>query len=289
LRRYRLAGTVTIGKDASLTDPHDLLKGLLAGEATESAQALVEMMIGAKVINPKTITGGQFLIAFLNQVLNQNANSFGTVLTVQPQPDLLSRARRESKHSSHISCVFYATWFEHTLNDVLYGLLRRAGMKLKSVRAILRKLDADSKLLLVTDMSGYSLAPEHRKGWDQVCSARNEFLHYKVLDLSEMRQSEERARDALLKIESLVRGLVDFDRHVLIGDFNFRAFSRRIFGSPEAVLDAIREVNEQLRSKKWPIRILLQQGDRELVLYNEDADASVKGPRQADQSLRVES
>src|SRR4051794_32613674 len=83
---------------------------------------IVEGLILEGVIDPKGKTGAELrkeIIAWLEKNIALNPNvSFWTV--TDHTPTILQQARSLLKNESlELSCLFYATWFEHWLNHLI--------------------------------------------------------------------------------------------------------------------------------------------------------------------------
>lgn len=78
------------------------------------------------------------------------------------------------------SAVFYAVFFEHTINHIIDSKLSKDGFKKSTVRELIRSANLEAKLGWVIEIIQLpAIRPSHKKTILSVANKRNAFLHHK--------------------------------------------------------------------------------------------------------------
>jgi len=72
-----------------------------------------------------------------------------------------------------------------------------------------------------------------QRSFGPIADVKNGFLHYKILEVAEMRKSDERARADLVAVDRHVKGLLKYKCEALLGTFSVRTLLRRSLRTPE--------------------------------------------------------
>lgn len=239
--------------------PLESIQLLLSGKSGESLEALVEFMVLTKMFDHTRVTWGQFLVKYMDFVMTTLTGRTSLHVTFHYHNDLLAAAKREVRAKRpQMACVSYATWCEHFLNDMLYGVLTRGGMSPSAVRVIMRRLTPEDKVAVIGDLTKCRMDTVLTRDLKRVNRVRNDYLHYKIHTVPEMNRMTKRAADAVLKAEQLVNGLLDYERKALLGDFNYKKFLRRLLGSAKHLAEAMDEANTILENRGSKYRFFLE-------------------------------
>lgn len=140
----------------------------------------------------------------------------GDVLVLDYTGDLLEGARAyRRKRQPYLSCVLYATWTEHKLNQWVWALANKKFLPVDDIEAMIRETQHRTKVSWLLRILGAPNMPmRHRQAVQQVMERRNAFVHYKW---RQHRPSDQRALEELLKA---------FERTVTY----FRRYEERVFG-----------------------------------------------------------
>jgi len=94
---------------------------------------------------------------------------------------LLDRARKENEAGlPELSCVLYAAWIEHKINDLIITLTYRQGLEKTEAIQIIRKTAIEDRCSWVLRLLGVQpIKSEYIKKMRQIFDERNSFLHYK--------------------------------------------------------------------------------------------------------------
>lgn len=94
--------------------------------------------------------------------------------------DLLSLAQKYKKReSTGLSALFFSTYFEHKINDIVFKLLRNRNKESSTLTRVLR-FSIEDKCTWILDLINVDrIAEEHLKTIKKIYELRNSFLHYK--------------------------------------------------------------------------------------------------------------
>ncbi|CAG0954360.1 hypothetical protein ANRL3_00455 [Anaerolineae bacterium] len=121
---------------------------------------------------------------------------------------LLEQAREFTSAKKYdFACVFFATWFEHWVNDVIMTLSLRHLIEETVVNEIIRETSIKGKFTwLMAVLNAPEIADYHAKTVQVVSEARNSYVHYKYKprSLGDLRMDEQRMSNLLKKAEEAV-------------------------------------------------------------------------------------
>lgn len=146
----------------------------------------------------------------------QQEKGTGNVLVLDYTGDLLQSARKfRRERQPYLSCVLYATWAEHKLNQWIWSLANKKSLPVDDIQAMIRETQHRAKIAWLLRILGAPNVPKrHRLAVQQMMERRNAFVHYKW---RQHRPSDEKAVVELLK---------NFERTVAY----FRQYEERVFG-----------------------------------------------------------
>lgn len=128
---------------------------------------------------------------------------------------LLKKARAEYK-TGHLdlSALFYATYFEHTLNNFITKLIVKHKLDAETKKAILRDSKIRDKCTWILKvLCGRGIAKDHLNTINNISEMRNAFIHYKWISPND--NDRKKYESHLNKAESVVRYLKGYeDRYI---------------------------------------------------------------------------
>lgn len=131
-------------------------------------------------------------------------------LVLDHTQDILRQAKVFYKERNlNFSCIFYATWLEHWINDLIVTQGLRKKLSDKHLKDILQRLNSDSKLSwLISLLDLPEINRKHLKTIRAVFDFRNQFIHYKWKSKDPNDDSDkERLKKVLQEAERTVRYL----------------------------------------------------------------------------------
>lgn len=118
------------------------------------------------------------------------------------------------------SILYYATWFEHWINDLLTSVARRQQMDEAAIGQMIRSTNLEGKFTwLVTAFGLPAIDTALVTDIGAVASIRNSYIHYKFAgqDPDQPPTRQEKLRDAIEKAERAVPILLAYEERHLIG------------------------------------------------------------------------
>jgi hypothetical protein len=93
---------------------------------------------------------------------------------------LLDQAAHFEKLDKQISLVFFATFFEHAINEMILHACNKKPMKEEDILKVIRNVNLDGKFTWLGQLLGFpKINNSHLKTILTVSEARNFYLHYK--------------------------------------------------------------------------------------------------------------
>ena len=94
---------------------------------------------------------------------------------------LLREARKFARLEEHeLSCLFYATWFEHWLNGMINAMGKRKKFTDQEITSIIRDTQFRAKSTWLLHVLGLKpISDMHLRRMQTIVDARNSFVHYK--------------------------------------------------------------------------------------------------------------
>jgi hypothetical protein len=173
------------------------------------AQGLIE----AGTIDPRGKSTDDLhkeVFKYLDELLtNPNVRLFQII---DHTPTLLTEARKYARiEEHHISCLFYAVWFEHWLNNMISTAGRRKGLSQEELIQILREVQFRGKSTWLLRVLGLKpINDAHLKRMQNIIEMRNGFVHYKwkAIDIDDV--SWEKDKEVLIELLSKVEKTVAY-------------------------------------------------------------------------------
>ena len=135
----------------------------------------------------------------------------GLIAAVDHTSTILKQARTYALSNDYeLSCLFYATWFEHWLNHFIYSSLKRMKLTQQEITQIIREVQFRGKSTwLLRLLKLKAINKTHLGVMNNVSEARNAYVHYKwkAVDIDSDEWSEESAKNSLEGVEKTVRYL----------------------------------------------------------------------------------
>ena len=139
------------------------------------------------------------------------------VFAIDHTEDILKQAREYRKiEKNELACLFYALWFEHSLNGLISLLAGRKDFSEKEIEEIIRDTSYRSKSSwLPRAFGGKSFSQAHVNLIVKLMEVRNSFVHYKWKAVNEQRNNE--IKVILSKVEKTVKYIRDYERKHILG------------------------------------------------------------------------
>jgi len=101
--------------------------------------------------------------------------------------DILKEAKKyRDKKMYELSCLFYAIWFEHFINDVIKTLAKKNKLTDKDLVEIIRNTNFTSKITWLLKLFKLpDIYYKHRRNMEKIIEFRNAFVHYKWIGKKE--------------------------------------------------------------------------------------------------------
>ncbi|UGA44488.1 hypothetical protein HU230_0000160 [Bradyrhizobium quebecense] len=134
--------------------------------------------------------------------------------------ELLPEARRLLRNGKNeLSAVYFATYFEHSLNWLIFQICESKKINAATIKQVLRDTNMRAKCTWVMTLLGHKpFSKEKLRALEEIAEVRNAFIHYKW-PLTELSEKESKAHGQILvklrKAESLVRYLREFENDQL--------------------------------------------------------------------------
>jgi hypothetical protein len=129
--------------------------------------------------------------------------------------EILSQARGFAKSKRlELSCLLYATWFEHWLDSVINTLCRRKKLSDEEISHVIRDTNFDAKSTwLIRLLGGNAIKQDYWKIMKRIIDHRNRFVHYKWKpDREEITKNLD---DALETVEKAIRYLNRYENNYI--------------------------------------------------------------------------
>lgn len=185
-------------------------------------RALASQMVADGIIDPTGMSQDDFRGAFMSEVKAiqvADAPDFGFIL--DHQDSVLGQARAYGKSEDvDFAMMFYATWNEHWLNQMLVWKAKRMG-KPQEEAAQLVHVDLKKKTgQLWTTTFGVVLDAGLAGAIREIAGFRNAFVHYKWQSKREgdIEAEEVKKREVLARAEPLVVQLEALRKAMIFGD-----------------------------------------------------------------------
>lgn len=174
---------------------------------------MIKGFIDNGAIDPEGKTREHILAEVLKITSDPSFDNFQP--TIDHTEDLLRQARLFRKsNKEELSCLFYALWLEHKINDFVSTLARNSGLTNKEIDALVRESSYRAKSSWLLRLLGVKPFNEpHMKTISQIMEFRNAFVHYKWKPINE--QSEKEIVAVLSHVEKTVQYFQYYERKYL--------------------------------------------------------------------------
>lgn len=149
------------------------------------ARSFLETVLTTAIESGDILVGDRqvddILADFREWARNLAASDGDIPLTIEHRPGLLTQAEQHAAAANYtIALILYATWIEHSINDLVTRGLERQNVSQRSTRALLRAVSLDPKITALWEVAGIpAMDTELVKSILRIASVRNEFVHYK--------------------------------------------------------------------------------------------------------------
>ena len=161
--------------------------------------------------------------AELTKTMKEVARSKKMLLSIDYADDLLALAEEfQKKRDPNYSYMFYAIWFEHWINHLIFTQGVRNRLSIKEIKLIIREIRIGMKYEIIPVLLGLPRINEaHVKIISKTSEIRNSFIHYKhvPIDADEMDQNNTALMNDIESIHKTVKYLKRYYRT------NFNRFS----------------------------------------------------------------
>lgn len=137
-------------------------------------------------------------------------------VVVDYRQDLLKNARSFYNLSEYkLSCLLYATWFEHWINSVISTLSERSKINEKHKVQMIKEVSFSGKYTWLLSIFNFRpINRNHLKRILKVAELRNGFVHYKWKPADE---DNEKAEEEVLKgIENTIKYLNNYENKYIL-------------------------------------------------------------------------
>lgn len=129
---------------------------------------------------------------------------------------ILTQARVYRKEGEkEFACLFYAMWFEHTLNGFVFAFAKRMNLSDKEIEGLIRDTSYKSKFSWLLRLFGKE--PFRRSQINliiKLMETRNSFVHYKWK--VEKEQADKEIEAILSKIGKTVKYVRDYEKNIYL-------------------------------------------------------------------------
>lgn len=127
---------------------------------------------------------------------------------------LIKEARFYFKKDQHeMACLFYSTWLEHWINNIIALILKKKKWNDKEIVEVIRNVSFQGKytwFLKIIDLK--KIDGTHLKKIIKVSELRNNFVHYKWKEYNQ--QSEKELSDVLNDFEKTIKYLNQYQNEL---------------------------------------------------------------------------
>ena len=161
------------------------------------------------MIDPKgksTAEIQQEIIDYMDDATSAAGSGLKVSVRVGHFPSVIQNARAFAHQGEYeVSCLFYAVWFEHWLNHMIYMSGLRRSLNDKEIQEILRHAKFESKATWILRVLGVKpIAETHLRRMQRVTQIRNAFVYYKwKAEDMDTKDSEKREHDLKLLVENI--------------------------------------------------------------------------------------
>jgi hypothetical protein len=155
----------------------------------------------------------QEVLEYIGKIVKKKGNVV-FAWSIDHTPTLLKEARKYARAAEHeLSCLFYATWFEHWLNDLINTVGKRLKLTEQEIIQIIRETQFRAKSTWLLRILGLKPINEaHLRRMQSIIDARNSFVHYKWKHVDIDSDNWEKEEQALVSLLNGVEKTVSYLR-----------------------------------------------------------------------------
>jgi hypothetical protein len=221
-------------------DIAEYVEVLLAYIKKEYLVGIGELAIEAGEIDISGKSGAEFDEEFRTYLSEKVLNSEATLLfkqTVDFKSAILTEADRYYETGRHeFAVVFYITWIEHWVNNMIIGACRRHGYNVEDSEKLFVRANLSNKVGPVWNLLlGDPLAPSIIQAIKETNDMRNGFLHYKWPSIALDDDAwDTRHKKASSTARALIPQLIELEDRLIYGNrrTEIRRVIERRFESP---------------------------------------------------------
>jgi len=141
-------------------------------------------------------------------------------IVIDYQDTILGQARHfKNKNEHNYAKLFYATFFEHSINGIIENECRKKKLSQKTKNEVLRKVNLDDKFGWMRELFQLpKFSDKHFKTIIKLADNRNAFIHYKYPprpgELSDLDNEKEIIDQEFDDIEKAVRYMKTYDSRI---------------------------------------------------------------------------
>jgi len=145
----------------------------------DAYQLMVRSYVEAGVFTQQDLDDPEYIEYFISEDIREGFLK----LVIDHRDDLLEEAKRyEKKGSQEYALLFYALFFEHSINGIISMAAKRKRLSDKSAKQLIRSANISSKFTWVLELLGLPPFNEkHLKCVMRTSDMRNAFVHYKFV------------------------------------------------------------------------------------------------------------
>lgn len=131
---------------------------------------------------------------------------------------ILREARRYAQKKDYeFAILFYGTYFEHWLNDLIEYICRKQKLDRDLTQKAIRSLQIEAKITWFPKLFGYKIHKPHANAVLEIMGQRNAFVHYKWKGESpdDWPKKEEETKELIMKAENAIKYLQMFKNKYL--------------------------------------------------------------------------
>jgi len=112
--------------------------------------------------------------------------------------------------------IFYAMYFEHTINSIIATILRTRKISNKSISEVIRNAHSEAKFTWLLELLGLPKFNEkHKKIISEISSQRNAFIHYKFLPKTEHKGDSDKINELIKSAKKSVTYIKKYESQIL--------------------------------------------------------------------------
>ncbi|MET7715251.1 hypothetical protein [Streptomyces sp. NPDC005407] len=192
---------------------------------------IVDQYVRRGLVDLEELTDDEVVSTVLLDFLNETDANAATVegeatwsdddvhVVTDHRDDLLKKATDAMRADEHwFAILFYATWLEHWVNDILMSLSVRSGVPEGVAVALVRSCSFNLKIKDVwTSLGATPIEKAHMRTMTDLMEFRNGFVHYKwqPRSISDKDAYDQRVEEVAVSAQSIVTTLENLEDQLL--------------------------------------------------------------------------